>query len=73
MAKGSNSVVGLGLDNDWQTEEDMRTLARAQVIRDDPKRLKKALKMAQNQIEALEGLDPVEDAKEDKAEGETDD
>lgn len=73
MTANKAQIVGLGLDNDWQTEEDMRTLARAQVIRDDPKRLKKALKMAQNQIEALESLDPVADAKEDKATGEKDD
>lgn len=67
-----SSMSRIGPD-DYQAEDDLRTLSRAQMIRADSRRFKRAMKMAQTQIEALEGLDPVADAKEDKAEGEKDD
>lgn len=35
---------------DWQTEDDMRTLARAAEIRKDPKRLAAAQKLAQQKL-----------------------
>ena len=35
---------------DWQTEDDMRTLARAAEIRKDPKRLAVAQKLAQQKL-----------------------
>jgi hypothetical protein len=73
MAKNTSVVGGLSIDNDWQAEEDLRTLARASQIKADSKRYKAAMKLAKEQIEALEGLDPVADAKEDKKEGEKDD
>jgi hypothetical protein len=74
MAKKNGTIVGgMSLDSDWQTEDDLRTLAKASQIKADPKRYKKAMKLAQDQIEALEDLDPVADAKEDKKEGEKDD
>lgn len=52
---GKNTVSAPS-ENDWQAEDDMRTLARAQVIRDDPKRFKAALAKAQEQIDSLEAL-----------------
>ena len=67
-----SSMSRIGPD-DYQAEDDLRTLSRAQMIRADSRRFKRAMKMAQTQIEALEGLDTVADAKEDKAEGEKDD
>ena len=74
MKKGIiGAQMGSTGPEDWQAEDDLRTLSRAQMIRADSRRFKRAMKMAQTQIEALEGLDPVADAKEDKAEGEKDD
>lgn len=74
MAKKNGTITkNMSLDSDWQTEDDLRTLSKAAQIKADPKRFKKAMKLAQDQIEALEDLDPVADAKEDKATGEKDD
>lgn len=62
-------ATGIAMDKEWQAEEDMRTLAKAQEIRADKKRLKAALAMAAKKISELEMLDPsvekVEDSKED--------
>lgn len=55
MAKST----GIGMDKDWQAEDDMRTLARAEEIRKDPKRLKAALAKAQEKIEELQKLQPA--------------
>lgn len=61
------------MPDNYQAEDDLRTLSRAMQIKADKKRFKAAMKLANAQIEALESLDPVADAKEDKAEGEVDD
>jgi 5-bromo-4-chloroindolyl phosphate hydrolysis protein len=52
MAKSS----GIAMDKDWQAESDMRTLAEAEEIRKDPKRLKAALAKAKEKIEELQKL-----------------
>lgn len=44
------------METDWQTEDDMRTLAKAAEIRKDPKRLKAALAMAKKKIADLQSL-----------------
>ena len=46
-------------DANWRAESDMRTLIDAQIIRDDPKRLKAAQAAAKKQADALEDvMDP---------------
>lgn len=54
MAK--NSTNSIGMDRDWQAESDMRTLAQAEEIRKDPKRLKAALAKAKEKIAELQSL-----------------
>ncbi len=54
MAKNT----GIGMNKDWQAESDMRTLAEAEEIRKDPKRMKAALTKAQEKIEELQKLQP---------------
>jgi hypothetical protein len=66
-------IKSLGMDNNYQAQDDVRTLVRASEIQKDKKRFKAAMKYAQDQIESLEDLDPVADAKEDAATGEKDD
>lgn len=39
--------------NDWEIEEDMRTLARAEEIKRDPKRLARAKKRAMEKLAEL--------------------
>lgn len=40
----------------WQAEEDVRTLARAEEIRNDPKRLAAAKKMAASKLAELQAV-----------------
>lgn len=54
MAK--NSTNSIGMDRDWQAESDMRTLAQAEEIRKDPKRLKAALAKAKEKIAELQSI-----------------
>ena len=54
MAKASTTSISS--DDDWRVEEDMRTLARAEEIRKDPKRLKAALDKAREKIAELQSL-----------------
>ncbi len=73
MATKTTNVISLDMGGDnYQAQSDMRTLAQAEVIKKDAKRYKAACKMAQDQIEALENIDPEADAKEDAATGEKD-
>lgn len=51
--------------DDWQIDDDLRTLARAEEIKNDPKRYKAALARAQEKIDALQDLQ--DDANEDKS------
>lgn len=59
--------------DDFQTQEDLRTLSRAQMIKKDKKRFAAAMKLAQEQISLLENIDPSVEAGEDAKEGEKDD
>lgn len=52
-------ATGVGMDKDWQAESDMRTLAEAEEIRKDPKRLKAALAKAREKIDELQKLQPA--------------
>lgn len=61
-------AAGIAMDKEWQAEEDMRTLARANEIRADKKRLKAALAMAAKRITELEAIDPEVEKAEDKNE-----
>lgn len=71
MAK-NDAPKPIALD-DWQTEDDLRTLSKAEEIKQDPKRYKAALAMAKSKIKALADLqadasdDAGEEAKEAKA------
>lgn len=71
MAK-NDAPKHIALD-DWQTEDDLRTLSKAEEIKQDPKRYKAALAMAKSKIKALADLqadaseDAGEEAKEAKA------
>ncbi len=55
MAKGKN-LTAASEEGKWQAEDDMRTLARAEEIRRDPKRLKAAQAIAKEKIKELEAL-----------------
>lgn len=54
MAKASTTSIHS--DADWRAEDDMRTLARAEEIRKDPKRHKAALAKAKEKIAELQSL-----------------
>ena len=55
----ANKTSGIAMEKDWQAEDDMRTLARAEEIRKDPKRLKAALTKAKEKIDELQHLQGV--------------
>ena len=71
MAKGKS--IAVSAPDDWQTEDDLRILSKAEEIKQDPKRYKAALAMAKSKIKALNDLqadaseDAGEEAKEAKA------
>ena len=47
---------------EWQAEEDMRTLMRAEEIRKDPKRLKAAKDAAKKKLEEMKAVTGVVEA-----------
>ncbi|WP_260675329.1 hypothetical protein [Comamonas aquatica] len=49
---------GIAMDKEWQAEDDMRTLVRAEEIRKDTKRLKAAQAMAKKRADELKSLAP---------------
>ena len=62
MPKKTNSATA-SADHDWQAEDDMRTLARAEEIKRDPKRLaaaKAAAKKKLEEVAAIVATQPVE-------------
>lgn len=59
MAK-KDTCCAIEPDNDWRAESDMRTLAEAQEIKNDPKRFKAALAKAAAKIKDLQKLQPSE-------------
>lgn len=48
----------ISMDKEWQAEDDMRTLVRAEEVRKDPKRLKAAQAMAKKRADELKALTP---------------
>jgi hypothetical protein len=52
MAKGKNAATGISRfdDSKWQTEDDLRTLQRAQEIRNDAVRFKRAKDLAKEKL-----------------------
>lgn len=46
----------ISMPDEWQTEDDLRILSRAEEIKQDPKRYKAALAMAKEKIKALSDL-----------------
>lgn len=52
-------TVSIGMDKDWRAENDMRTLAEAQEIRNDSKRFKAAVAKAAEKVKELQALQPV--------------
>jgi len=54
---------GISMDKEWQAEEDMRTLVRAEEVRKDPKRLKAAQAIAKKRADELKGLMPEKSTK----------
>lgn len=51
MKNGAKAVTAS--DNDWQAEDDMRTLMRAEEVRRDPKRLAAAKACAKKKLEEV--------------------
>lgn len=49
-------MASITSDKEWQIEDDMRTLVRAEEIRKDPKRLKAAQQLAKKRAEELNVL-----------------
>ena len=49
---------GIAMDKEWQAEDDMRTLVRAEEIRKDTKWLKAAQAMAKKRADELKSLAP---------------
>ena len=59
MAKTkANRVVGIApsIDRDWQAEDDLRTLTRAEEIKADPKRMKAAQMLAKEKLAELAAI-----------------
>lgn len=56
-AKGyAEPAIGYGPDKDWQAEDDMRTLARAEEIKRDRGRYTAAKKCARRKVRELEAI-----------------
>jgi hypothetical protein len=49
MAKG-NLIASVKSEDDWQAEDDLRTLTRAEEIEKDPKRLAKVQALAKKRM-----------------------
>jgi hypothetical protein len=53
MAKKSKSLGTVSPDEEWQVEDDMRTLMRAKEIQADPKRMAKVKTLARKKLETV--------------------
>lgn len=60
MAKGKAIASSVPMD-DWETEEDLRTLMRAKEIEKDPKRMAKAQALAKQKMMAAAAVAADED------------
>lgn len=56
MAKKKSASIGIYDDAKWRAEDDMRTLARAQEIKSDPKRLAAAKKCAEEKLAEMQAV-----------------
>ena len=58
MAKNKASSAGIGGYDEakWRAEDDMRTLARAQEVKGDPKRLAAAKKCAEEKLAEMQAV-----------------
>ena len=57
MAKNRKmSMAVTAASDDWQTEEDLRTLCRAEEIEKDPKRMAKVTALAQKKMVEMAGV-----------------
>ena len=55
--KSSGAAIGMGYDDaKWRAEDDMRSLARAQEVMADPKRLAAAKKMAKEKLTEMQAI-----------------
>lgn len=57
--KASTPAAAIGMSHDeskWRAEEDMRTLARAEEVKNDPKRLAAAKAMAREKLAELQAI-----------------
>jgi hypothetical protein len=54
--KKSSPDVAVGMDKDWQAEDDLRTLVRAGEIKDDKKRYNAAMKMAREKVSEMQEI-----------------
>lgn len=48
--KSSNSAIAISSDDEWQIEQDLRTLIEAEKIEADPKRVAKARALAKKRM-----------------------
>lgn len=53
MAKKLSGAVSIKADEEWQVEDDMRTLMRAKEIQADPKRMAKVKALARKKLETV--------------------
>lgn len=56
MAK-TGKAIAMKEDERWEAEHDLRTLIDAEKIKNDPKRLKRAMSVRDEQMKALEGME----------------
>jgi hypothetical protein len=53
MAKKQNALATIKPDEEWQVDDDMRTLIRAKEIQADPKRMAKIKTLARKKLETV--------------------
>ena len=51
--------TGISPENNWQSEDDARTLKRAEEIKNDPKRVEAAKKFAEKEICAFKSVSGI--------------
>lgn len=56
MAKNSRTLGAVKMEDDWQTEDDMRTLMRCREIEKDQKRMAKVRVLAKKRLEDMAGV-----------------
>jgi hypothetical protein len=52
MGTKSKAVAAPSIDQDWQAQSDLRTLAEARAIKADPKRMEAVRRVAEHQMRA---------------------